>query len=50
MAKFVARLLATAALWIRSQTSLKNTKEATKAKEWPTHWNPKKKEEKKSPS
>jgi hypothetical protein len=29
----VARLLATAALWIRIQTSLKNTKWATYAKE-----------------
>ncbi len=27
--KFVARLVATAALWVRIQTSLKNTKWAT---------------------
>jgi hypothetical protein len=32
------RLLATAAPWVRIQTSLKNTKWA--AKEWPTHSNP----------
>jgi hypothetical protein len=35
----VARLLATAALWVRIQTSLKNPKWATFAKEWPTHSN-----------
>ncbi len=29
MAKFVAQLLAAAALWVRIQTSLKNTKWAT---------------------
>jgi hypothetical protein len=29
VAKMVARLLATAALWVRMQTSLKNTKWAT---------------------
>ncbi len=38
VAKLIARLLATAALWIRIQTSLKNTKWVTKAKEWPTHY------------
>ncbi len=43
VAKFVARLLATAALWVRIQTLLKNTKWATEAKEWPTHSNPPKK-------
>jgi hypothetical protein len=32
VAKLVARLLATAAFWVRIQTSLKNTKCATKAK------------------
>jgi hypothetical protein len=37
VAKLVALLLATAALWVRIQTSLKNTKWATYAKEWPTH-------------
>jgi hypothetical protein len=36
MAKLVAYLLATAALWVRIQTSLKNTKWATLVKEWPT--------------
>jgi hypothetical protein len=41
MAKLVARLHATAALWVRIQTSLKKkTKLATKAKEWPTHSSP----------
>jgi hypothetical protein len=40
VAKLVARLLATAALWVRLQTSLKNTKWATYAKEWPTHSSP----------
>ncbi len=44
--RLVARLLATAALWVRIQTSLKNTKWATEAKEWPTHSSPPKKEEK----
>jgi hypothetical protein len=33
----VARPLAPAALRIRNKTSLKNTKWATKAKEWPTN-------------
>jgi hypothetical protein len=33
--KLVARPLATAALWVRIQTYLKNTKWATYAKEWP---------------
>ncbi len=33
----VACLLATAALWVRIQTSLKNIKWETTAKEWPTH-------------
>jgi hypothetical protein len=37
VAKFVARLLATAALWVRIQTYLKHTKWATQGKEWPTH-------------
>ncbi len=36
-AKLVAHLLATTALWVRIQTSPKNTKWTTKAKEWPTH-------------
>ncbi len=40
MAKLVARPLATAALWVRIQTYLKNTKWATYAKEWPTHSSP----------
>jgi hypothetical protein len=34
VAKLVARLLAMAALWVRIQTSLKNTKWATYAKEY----------------
>ncbi len=42
MAKLVGRLLATAALWVRIQTSLKNTKWAIYAKEWPTHSSAKK--------
>ncbi len=33
-------LKTTAALWVRIQTSLKNTKWATQAKEWPTHCSP----------
>jgi hypothetical protein len=37
MAKLVALLLATAALWVRIQTTLKNSKWATSAKEWQTH-------------
>ncbi len=37
VAKLVERLYAAAALWVRIQTSLKNTEWATKAKEWPTH-------------
>ncbi len=40
VAKLVAYLLATAALWVRIQTSLKNTNWATQAKEWPTHSSP----------
>ena len=47
MAKFVAHLLATAALWVRIQASLKNTKWATLAKEWPTHSSPPKNIQKK---
>jgi hypothetical protein len=39
----VARLLATAALWFRIQTSIKNTSWATQAKEWPIHSSPPKK-------
>jgi hypothetical protein len=46
VAKLVPRLLATAALWVRIQTSLKNTKWATK--EWPTHSSPPKKYTKKT--
>jgi hypothetical protein len=42
VAKLVARLLATAALLVRIQTSLKNTKWVTSAKEWPTHSSPSK--------
>jgi hypothetical protein len=34
--ELVVRLLAAAALWVRIQTSLKNTKWATLEKEWPT--------------
>jgi hypothetical protein len=30
-------MIAIAALWIEIQTSLKNAKWATEAKEWPTH-------------
>jgi hypothetical protein len=33
--ELVARLLASAAVWVRIQTSLKNTKWATSAREWP---------------
>ncbi len=40
VAKLVARLLAAADLWVRIQTSLKNSKWATQAKEWPTHSEP----------
>ncbi len=40
VAKLVVRLLATAALRVRIKTSLKNTKLATYAKEWPTHSSP----------
>jgi hypothetical protein len=40
VAKSVAHQLATAALWVRIQTSLKNHKWATEAKEWPTHSSP----------
>jgi hypothetical protein len=40
VAKSVARQLATAVLWVRIQTSLKNHKWATLAKEWPTHSSP----------
>jgi hypothetical protein len=36
----VSRLHATAALWVRIKTSLKNTKWAVQAKEWPTHSSP----------
>jgi hypothetical protein len=47
VAKLVqARLLATAPLWVRIQTSLKNTKWATSAKDWPTHSSPPTKYEK----
>jgi hypothetical protein len=42
VAKLVAQLFATAALWVRIQTSLKYTKWATKAKEWPTQYSPSK--------
>jgi hypothetical protein len=38
--EMVARLLATAALWVRIQRSLKNTKWAIEAKEWATHSSP----------
>ncbi len=40
MAKSVARQLAMAALQVRIQTSLKNHKRATKAREWPTQYCP----------
>jgi hypothetical protein len=40
VAKLEARLLSTAALWVRFQTSLKNTKWPTLAKKWPTHSSP----------
>jgi hypothetical protein len=43
VAKLVARLLATATLWVRIQTSLKTKKLATFAKERPTHSSPLKK-------
>jgi hypothetical protein len=46
LAKLVARLLATAAIWVRIQTYL-NTKSATSAKECPTHFSPPKKYSKK---
>jgi hypothetical protein len=44
----VARQIATAVLWVRIQTSLKNHKWATEAKEWPTHSSPPKKYTKKN--
>ncbi len=47
VAKSVARQLATAALWVQIQTSFKNHKWATYAKEWPTHSSPPKKYTKK---
>jgi hypothetical protein len=40
VAKLAAGLLATVAFWARIQTSLKNTKWATLAKEWPTNSSP----------
>jgi hypothetical protein len=40
VAKLVSHLLATAALWVRIQTSPKITKWQTYAKEWPTHSSP----------
>jgi hypothetical protein len=40
MTKLVARLLATAAVWARVKTSLKNTKWAASAKKWPTQSSP----------
>ncbi len=40
LSKLGARLLAKAAHGVRIQTSLKNHKWATKAKEWPTHSSP----------
>jgi hypothetical protein len=43
MSKSVARELATAAPWVRIQTSFKNHKCAPQAKEWPTHSSPPKK-------
>jgi hypothetical protein len=43
VAKSAARLLGTAALWVRIQTSPKKTKWATSAKEWPTQSSPPKK-------
>jgi hypothetical protein len=43
----VARQLATAVLWVRIQTSLKNHKWATEAMESPTHSSPPKKYTKK---
>jgi hypothetical protein len=43
VAKLVARLLAAAALCLRVQASSKNTKWATLAKEWRTHYSPPKK-------
>ncbi len=42
VAKLVSRLFATEALWVRLQTSLENTKWATLAKEWRTHFSPQK--------
>ncbi len=48
MARSVARLLATAALWVRIHTSLKNPKWATFSKEWPTHSSPPKNIQKES--
>ncbi len=40
VAKLVARLLSTAALWVRIQTSPENSKWATEAMEWPIHSSP----------
>ncbi len=43
-AKLIARLLATAALWVRIQTSIKNSLKNTK---WPTQASPRNKNKKK---
>jgi len=45
--KLVVRLLARAALWVRIQTSLKNTKWVTYAKERPIYYSPPKNIQKK---
>jgi hypothetical protein len=45
--KLVAHLITSAALGVRIQTSLKNTKLATQANEWPTHSSPRKNIQKK---
>ncbi len=43
VAKFVAHLFATAALWVLIQTSIKKYKMGGKGKEWQTHSRPPKK-------
>jgi hypothetical protein len=42
VAKLVANLFATEALWVRFQSSLENTKWATYANEWRAHSSPEK--------
>jgi len=46
VAKLEARLLATAALWVQIQSSIKSINWTTWAKEWPTHASPPKQHKK----